>query len=241
MTSPILGIDTSSTSCSAALLHEGATFVRRETVGNGHSGRILDMVRAVFSEADVPLADCAAVAFSAGPGAFTGLRVGCAVAQGLAFGIGCPVVPVGTLEAIGVSLANDDLLDGTILVAQDARMNEVYWSVLVADTGRVTVRIPPALTAATALRAALRDVACPSIDVGCGNAWSLHPEALAGLTGRVVHRETADAVDIARLGRDAFVAGHGIPADRAAPIYVRDQVALTTREREAMKAQAVPA
>ena len=239
MSSPILGIDTSGSWCSAALVDGAAVHARRAEVGNGHSARLLAMVDEVLAEARLALPDCAAIAFSAGPGSFTGLRIGCAAAQGLAFGAGLPVAAIGTLEAIALASIGVEAPDGTtVLVAQDARMGEIYWSLTTFAGGRPRVTAGPALSTPFALHQALATHhASVVIDVACGNAWSIHHDALiatAARATRIVDSAAADAVDVARLGLVALAEGRLVgPAD-AAPVYVRNDVARTTAERAAI-------
>ena len=218
---------------------------RRAEVGNGHSQQLLTMIDDVLAEASLELTDCDAIAFSAGPGSFTGLRVACAVAQGLAFGAGLPVAAIGTLDAIAHSVLG--ALDGdaaTVLVAQDARMGEVYWALVACTAGRPTTVAGPALCApdrlGDAVRAALH-VDDRGITLGCGNAWAVHGARLEGLVPRVIERASADAVDVAMLGIEAFRAGRTTDAAGASPVYVRDRVAQTTVERDTARGARLPA
>src|SRR6476469_9650838 len=96
----ILSIDTSAEQASVALLYRD-TLVWRVAEGVAtHSHTVLPMAQALLQEQGVRLADCDAIAFGAGPGSFTGVRTACGVVQGLAFGAGLPVAPVGTLDAM---------------------------------------------------------------------------------------------------------------------------------------------
>ena len=232
----VLGIDTSGSWCSVALTRGAAVHARRIEVGNGHSEVLLSMVEAVLAEAGVPLAACDALAFGAGPGSFTGLRITCAAAQGLAFGAGLRVAPIGTLDAIAHAAIVDAPGSRSVLVAQDARMGEVYWRRFERAAGRLAAVSPPALATPMQLRDVLRDggVALP-LDLGCGNAWAVHREVLDGLVTRVVARDAAEAIDVAALGVEAFHAGRLVTADQAIPVYVRNDVARTTIEREASR------
>ena len=236
----VLGIDTSGNSCSVALACGPAlaprVYARRAAVGNAHSKYVLAMVRDVLADASLPLSRCDAIAYSAGPGSFTGLRVACAVAQGLAFGAGCPVVPVGTLDAIGHSvIATLAEPAEEMLVAMDARMGEVYWTLLHGSSGRLTAVMPPALASPAVLRDRIAVRVEVPVELGCGNAWAALGIAIDGLVERVIHREAADAVDVALLGRIAWLDGKFIAPEYATPLYVRDDVALTTAEREAKR------
>lgn len=232
----VLAIDTSGTSCSVALLDGLQVHARRATVGNAHSQFVLDMLRAVLTEAAVALDRCHVIAYAAGPGSFTGLRVACAVAQGLAFGVGRPVVPVGTLEAIAHSVgAAHAGPAGEMLVAMDARMGEVYWALLGWTNGWTTAMVAPGLASPAVLRHRIAAKVGRPIALGAGNAWSVHGDAMNGLVARVVERDAADAIDVAYLGRIAYLDGRSIAPGAASPLYVRDDVAQTTAEREARR------
>jgi tRNA threonylcarbamoyladenosine biosynthesis protein TsaB len=233
MSPVVLGIDTSGSWCSAALVRGAERCVRRAEVGNAHSDHVLAMIEAVLGEAHLTLDDCAAVAFAAGPGSFTGLRVGCAVAQGLAFGASLPVASIGTLEAIAHSVGDfDRSRPQTLLVAQDARMGEIYWSLLQRTGDQIRTVVESSLASPGGLLSAL--AAEPPVDVGCGNAWTLHGPALEGLVRRVVPRDAADALDVAELGVVAVREGRLMSPEFASPVYVRNDVARTTAQREAL-------
>ena len=233
----VLGIDTSGASCSVALLHGSHVYARRAVVGNAHSKVVLAMIRDVLADASLSLDRCDVIAYAAGPGSFTGLRVACAVTQGLAFGTGQPVVPVGTLDAIAHSvIASLAQPSGEILVAMDARMGEVYWTLSRWDHGRLTIAVPPALASPTTLRDRIAaPVGRRPIAWGAGNAWSVYGDAMHDLVERVIVRDMADAVDVAHLGRMAYLDGKSIAPEEASPLYVRNDVALTTAEREAKR------
>lgn len=230
--SPLLAFDTSGVWCSAAVLDGPTLHVRRAAVGHAHSDRLLPMIRGVLADAGIALTDCRAIAFGAGPGSFTGLRIAAAVAQGLAFGAGCGVIPIGTLEAIAWDAVSGTADAGRVLVIHDARMGEVYWSLLDWTGSRLVPLIEPRLSKPAAVEAALdgRPIAW-----GCGNGWAVYP-FLGDLVARVVAIEAADAAAIARLGARAYDGGGRLPADSAVPIYVRNDVADTTARRLEKKA-----
>ena len=237
MTPVVLGIDTSGRWCSAALLRGDASHVRRAEVGNAHSSHLLGMIDAVLGDAGLRLADCDVLAFGAGPGSFTGLRVACAAAQGLAYGADLGVAAIGTLDAIAYSvLASEIDRPSTLLVAHDARMGEVYWSLFAVD-GRSSNRLAgPALGTPIRLRAALQELGMAArVDLGCGNAWDVHGAAMEGIATRVVSRAAADAADVAALGLQAWRDGKLVSPEQARPVYVRNEVAQTTLERLARK------
>ena len=199
----------------------------RET-GKSHADEVLGMVESVLAEAGAALGSLDAIAASVGPGAFTGVRVGVAVAQGLAFGADLPVVPIMTLE----SLAFRAVAAGAprVLVCLDARMGEVYWGCFRADASRGvtlegTARVGPPDTVAGEGRGLYR---------GIGKGFSAYP-SLAVLTAVDLRGEDADALPDAREGTALAAlrlkAGEAIDAGQLNPVYLRDKVALTEAER----------
>jgi len=244
----ILAIETSSELASVALFQSAAPadVLARESAGvRTHSQAVLPMVQEVLREAGLALADCDAIAFGAGPGSFTGVRTACGVAQGLAFGADLPVLPLVTLEAMAEAChARTGALN--VLAVLDARMGEVYWAQYrrAADGGWEAV-CAPALSAPGAVAPA---VACGGADglAACGNGFAHYPEALAtalaahGCAPGVAADAQADilphARELAVLGARAFAAGRSVPADQAQPLYLRNKVAYTFAERQAMKA-----
>ncbi len=222
----LLALDTSTEACSAALLLGAETIGRYEEPAAGHAERILDLVAAVLAEAGLGLAALDGLVAGIGPGAFTGVRLSVATAQGLAFGAGLPVVPIATLEA----LAWRAIGEGPVLACLDARMSEVYWGLYRADAVRglaatEAVRVGPidSVRAAGAPRAR-----------GVGRAFAGYPGlgALAGVeVAPADARALPDARDLARLGAIRFAAGEAVDAAALAPLYVRDKVAATEAER----------
>src|ERR1700676_5740245 len=119
----VLAVDTATEACSVALLSGDEVICRFAQGGLAHAQQVLGMVEAVLAEAQVSLAMLDGIAASIGPGAFTGVRISVAVAQGLAFGAGLRVAAISTLEA----LAGQVLHGGPVMACLDARMGEVYW------------------------------------------------------------------------------------------------------------------
>jgi len=182
--------------------------------------------------------DLDAIAFGAGPGGFTGLRTACAVAQGLAFGQGLPVVPVDSLAIVAddAALQLGDVLpaQAPVWVLMDARMDEIYAGCY-RDDGAAGWRavVEPALTTPDALHAQWRDV---PPGVVAGSALDAFGERLHTGTAQRVPVEQGRAQALGWLAAAGFARGDAVPADQALPIYLRDKVAQTTAEREAAKA-----
>jgi tRNA threonylcarbamoyladenosine biosynthesis protein TsaB len=227
----ILAIETSSELASCALLTDSRLAFRESSGVRTHSQSVLPMVQELLDEAGMRLADCDAVAFGAGPGSFTGVRTACGIAQGLAFGADLPVVPLVTLEAMAQACrARTGATD--VLAVLDARMGEVYWAQYRFDNGWQAV-CPPALCAPGAVAPQMVDGLA-----ACGNGFSAYPEqfadkafAAAALTDIVPH-----ARELAGLAVAALAAGQALPAAQAQPLYLRNKVAYTFAERQAINA-----
>ena len=178
------------------------------------------------------LADCDAVVFGAGPGAFTGLRVACGVAQGLAWGAEKPVVAVCNLQALAFGMLGE-LAPGTrVRACLDARMHQAYCAVYEL----VDAETPPREVVAPRLAnpADLAGIASEaSAAAAAGSAVTAFPEAFAGTGLALFPEAAADALWLARLGRLLFRDGQAVPAHQAAPLYVRNRVALTIEQRRA--------
>lgn len=226
----LLAIDTATEVCSVALAVGDAIDEASETVGHAHSARLLPMIDALLARHSLRLAECDAIAFGAGPGSFTGLRIACGVAQGLAYGADKPVIAIGNLAALAADAVA--LAPGVrrILAAIDARMGEVYWAVYEARAGALLEVAAPALAAASDLPALARRY---GVEALAGNALAGAFEALTGRAETKLPQAAASARRIAELARAAFAAGAVLAPAAAAPIYVRDRVALTVDERQA--------
>jgi len=223
----LLAFDTSTQWLTIACLHGGRWIERDELAGQAHSQRLLPLIDEVLAEAGIGLADLDAIAFGAGPGSFTGVRIGCGVAQGLAFGASVPLVPVSTLEAIAESAWQTHGWT-RVLACLDARMREVYVAAYRREDDRWVVEREPAVMRPD-------DVAAiaPAVH-GAGDGFAAYPDlasrlTLAGLDAGAIPRARA----IAALAMHEVAAGRAVPASEALPLYVRHRVALTTAEREA--------
>jgi tRNA threonylcarbamoyladenosine biosynthesis protein TsaB len=235
----ILAIETSSELASCALLNtngaQPATVLAHESSGvRTHSQAVLPMVQALLREAGLKLADCDAIAFGAGPGSFTGVRTACGVAQGLAFGAGLPTLPLVTLEAMAEACRARSGATEVVAVL-DARMGEVYWAQYRWNHGWETVSAP-----ALCAPGAVAPLPAPDggVPAACGNGFAAYPEAFAGKA----FAPDADASilpharELAVLGVAALADGRALPADQAQPIYLRNKVAYTSAERQAINA-----
>jgi tRNA threonylcarbamoyladenosine biosynthesis protein TsaB len=219
-------IETSGEWCSVALWADGEISAIERRAGQRHAELVLPMLERLLAQAGATLRALEAVAFGAGPGSFTGLRIACGVAQGLAFARDIPVLGVPTAEAIAEE-------SGAVraVVCLDARMHEVYYSALEKGPAgwRETIEVQCIAPAAAPLPAG-------GGWHGCGNGFAAYREALVarlgGALAGVVPEAHPSALAVARLAAPRLAAGQGVDAALAAPLYVRDKVALTTRERD---------
>lgn len=235
MPSFILALDTAHQRCSAALLsRDGEVSAwKSETVGNKHAERILAMIDELLAECGAEKKDIALTAFGAGPGSFTGLRVACGVAQGIAWALRTDVAAVCNLEADALAVAEAaQLAPGTRLaVMNDARMQEAYSALYEVVEGPRGVRevLAPQLVKPADARRWLEEA---KVDALCGSAAGVYAEAFNLPEGFPVHEIPEDMVmRIARLGLADEAEGRTMIPALASPLYVRDRVALTMQER----------
>jgi tRNA threonylcarbamoyladenosine biosynthesis protein TsaB len=223
----ILAIECSTEWLAVALSDGGDCRERRERAGQTHSERVLPMVDALLAEAGCPLAALDGIAFGAGPGSFTGVRIACGVAQGLALGADLPVVGVATLEAIAQE-AHRVHCAGQVFACTDARMREVYVAAYAREGGRWREVMAPAVVVPA-------DVEVPAGRwFGAGDGLETHPLVVErGLFCAIDPSIVPTARAVAELAQARLLAGEGMRAAEALPLYVRHRVALTSAERAA--------
>ena len=221
----LLALDTSTEFCSAALLRGESLTHREAHAVQRHSELILPMIEDLLASADFELSQLDGIAFGAGPGSFTGLRIACGVAQGLAFGVNIPVVPVGTLVALAQEAGADK-----VIACLDARMGEIYHAVyLRAGASWKEIAAPGVGLAQSA----------PDVEgsgwFGCGSGFAVYANQLAkryaGQLSGVAAQLHPHARSIARLAMPVLATGGGLPAEQAAPVYIRDKVAHKMHEQ----------
>lgn len=221
----ILALETSGDFCSVALWRDGVIDHREMPAGQRQSGFLLDLVHEVLHSNGETLAALDGIAFGAGPGSFTGLRIACGVAQGLALGADKPVVGVSTLQAMAQASRAT-----RVTCCIDARMAEVYQAAFEKENDQWRIVQAAGVYAPHAV---------PQLPddgwMGCGSGFAAYRDVLCrryGLTLSGVNEKVhARACDVAVLAAPVFAAGGGQPAQSAAPFYVRDKVALKTSER----------
>jgi tRNA threonylcarbamoyladenosine biosynthesis protein TsaB len=221
----VLGIETATEWLSLALSMNGAVHERSLRVGHRHAELILPEIDGLLARAGIGVADLDGIAFGAGPGSFTGLRIACGVAQGIAAARHLPVLGVGTLAAIAAGAKAP-----RVVACLDARMHEVYHAAYERRQDGLHEVIPPGLHRPG-------EVPLPEGDgwVGCGAGFAAHHSALTARYGArlaaVLPEVFPSAAAIVRLAAPRLGAGEGREPAAAAPVYLRDRVALKTRER----------
>ena len=222
----ILALEASTEYCSVALWQDGNIASRCELVGQKHSEVLIEMLDELLRAEDVTLAQVDGIAFGMGPGSFTGVRIACGVAQGLALGADLPVVGICTLHALAQASGRDK-----VIAALDARMAEVYHAAYERRGDTWVTVCEPSLC----LPQAAPQVA-GSGWFGAGSGFAAHGAALAERYAGQLAGSDAQAVPqasaIAMLAAPLFAAGQGVDAAQAIPLYLRDKVALKTSERE---------
>lgn len=232
----ILAIETATADCSVALaLGDSVLQAVAAADTEKPSEQVPGLIRAVLAEAGIALASLDAISFDNGPGAFTGIRIGCGLAQGMALGADLPLIGLCSLRVLAMQAPA-----GRVLSMLDARMSEVYWALFErVDGGQgadACALSDPRVEPPSGLL-------CPdAIDSAVGDGlavWQAEPFPCSRLPGTV--RVVSDAarpraVDMLPLARADLRAGLTVPPEHASPLYVRDRVALTAAEQLARRA-----
>jgi tRNA threonylcarbamoyladenosine biosynthesis protein TsaB len=194
--------------------------------GRASSAALVPGAMALLRQAGLDLGQLQAIAFGRGPGSFTGLRTACAVAQGLAWGAGLPVLPLDTLLAVAEDARAREGVRRVVAVL-DARMGEVYTAAWEHDGTAWREQTPAALCLP-------QQVVVPAGFMLAGNAFAAHGSRLPPAAGHIAAWPTAAA--LLRLAPSRFAAGEAVAPSQALPLYSRDKVAQTTLERAALQA-----
>jgi tRNA threonylcarbamoyladenosine biosynthesis protein TsaB len=236
MSPRLLAFDTATEALAVALVLPGQTLVVDGAGGTLASARLIPEALALLARGGCSLPQLDAIAFGCGPGAFTGLRTACSVAQGLALGVARPVLPIDSLMLVAEDACAEDDASADCWVAMDARMDEIYAAHYRREAGAWSTLHAPCLLGPDALNRLWR--ADPPVRVA-GSALAAFGDRLEpGPAARRVADAGSRAAALARLARAAWHAGAAVDAALALPVYVRDKVALTTAERDAARAAA---
>ena len=234
----ILGLDTATEICSVALLLQDGAAATAPTVlarelppGTGHSAHVLSLIQAVLAEAGVTLTDLDCIAFGRGPGGFTGVRLAASVTQGLAYGAGLPVVPVSDLLAVAQQVLDGSPGAASVLVCNDARMQEVYWTWAMRGADGLAVAGGPERVGSP--DTVQLPSGPPGSLMGAGRGFAVWPQLAPrlGLAEASVRAQLLPrAREIVRLAVPQWLAGQAVAPQEAQPTYLRDDVAKPSRK-----------
>lgn len=221
----ILALDTSGTSCSVALWSDTGLLIGKEELADRkHTKRLLPMVKDLLREADVKMSSLDAIAYGRGPGSFTGIRIAAGVAQGLAFGIDCKVLPISTLAALALRASyQSNSSDPSYTCSLDARMGEVYWGEYIIDENHPELAI---LQIAERVCSPEQVKVMNSVYVACGSGMAVAnmPQQIITCAQSVWSELEPRALEMVRLAAAGFALGHQCAPEDALPVYLRDQV-----------------
>jgi len=221
----ILAVETSTEYCSVALWQDGLMTERCELVGQKHSELLMAMLDGMLKNTGVKISQLDGISFGKGPGSFTGVRIACGVAQGLALGANLQVVGVCTLQALAEASAHHK-----VIAALDARLGEIYLAAYERIDGEWHEVIAPCLCK-------IEDA--PALTgagwFGAGSGFGVNNAALsaryAGQLSGAAPLLVPQASAVAQLAAIIFSKGKAVDAALALPLYLRDKVALKTSER----------
>lgn len=215
----LLAIETSSSACSLALSVDGEVFQQHKVIPMQHAQQILPMLDALLKTAHCKLQDVDAIAFGRGPGSFTGLRIAASLSQGLSYALQCPIIPVSSLSAIAHS-TYAQLGWKHMLVAIDARIQEVYWAAYEIDDNGLPKLVglehvsPP------------QSIALPNPSwSGVGNAWDVYKNEINVMPENVDASITPNAASLLPIALFMHQQQQWVSPSEALPVYLRNSVA----------------
>ncbi len=220
MTVKLLGIETATEACSAAVLIDNEVVERFEVAPRKHNELILPMCGAVLADAGVSVNQLDGIAFGCGPGAFTGIRIAASVTQGIALAHDLPVASISTLANLAYQA--DVNANELVMPAIDARMEEVYWAIYrktldkVELIGEEKVQLPV-------------DVGIEEyVSCGLGTGWGAYrdilQQRLVASTENVIEDALPHAQVTVRLAKHKYLDQQMVDAMNALPVYLRNQV-----------------
>lgn len=225
----LLAIESSTEFLSLAVQTAAGVATFHEATGPAASQRILPEIQRLLVDAGVKLAELDGLVYGTGPGAFTGVRVAVGVAQGLAFGANLAVVGVSSVQAVAQAAWLETQAE-KVLVCLDARMGEVYHAALIRQQHGWLEVSPPIVCKPHEVPTAEGDGW-----LAAGSGWGIFGEVLSAHYKQQIRQIRADMMPTAQamlmMATPQFLAGNTQSAHQAAPLYIRNRVALTTAER----------
>jgi tRNA threonylcarbamoyladenosine biosynthesis protein TsaB len=229
----ILAIDTSTPACSAAILRGDEVLSRHQLASREHTRLILPMVDDLFNEAGITLADMDAIAFTVGPGSFTGIRIGFGVAQGLAFGAELPVLPVSSLETLAhTAIRKLQIQDNTHIIPMfDARMDEIYAAHFYYSSGSLQRLHKDSVCSPEKIDTNFYDPTTSDSMIIVGDGWNYSERIPIRAPSYTDIAFLPEAQDIFNIALPLIDQGKAIPIEEASPVYLRDQITWKKRKK----------
>ncbi|WP_342317036.1 tRNA (adenosine(37)-N6)-threonylcarbamoyltransferase complex dimerization subunit type 1 TsaB [Lysobacter sp. FW306-1B-D06B] len=232
----LLALETSTEALSIALSIDGQVRERFELAPRRHAELSLPWADELLADAGVKRSQLDAIAVGRGPGAFTGVRLAIALAQGIALALDRPVVPVSTLAALAMRAdADGDGAPRRVLTAIDARMGEVYSAAFQLRDGDAFALSDERVGAPDSVVVPGDESGWFGVGTGFGAAENALSQRLSSRFASIDATQLPHAADIARLAVKAYARGEAVPAERIEPAYLRNNVALTLREQQALR------
>ena len=221
----ILAIDTATEACSVAVYVEGHYQEMHEVIPRQHSQRLFGMLQSLLPDGRLRDQGIDAIAYSCGPGSFTGLRICASAVQGLAYTAGLPAIAVSTLvlqaqTALRLGLVN---ADAVVLSTLDARINEIYSAVCEFDNGLAVLREGPLASAPADIAVSASAPALQAIGSGCRFVEQL-PAGIRSRLQAVLPELLPTARDLVPLALASLARGDTQTPQQVQPVYVRDEI-----------------
>ena len=233
----LLAFETATEACSVAVYIDGQVIERHEVAPRKHAEYALPWAEELLAQAGIKRSQLDAIAISRGPGAFTGVRLAIAIAQGIALGLDKPMLAVSTLQVIAAALPRtEEGAKQRILAAIDARMGEVYVGAFERNGEELLALSSEVVCAPQAVTLPDRAGGWQAVGTGFSAAEGALALHLGNQLSSVDASVLPHAADVARLAVAAYARGEAIAPERVEPAYLRNNVALTLEEQKALRA-----
>ena len=229
----LLAFETATEACSVALYVDGQVLERFEVAPRRHAELSLPWAEQLLAEAGVARSQLDAIALSRGPGAFTGVRLAIAIAQGIALALDRPLLPVSTLQTLALRAPADAL---RVLACIDARMGELYAARYLRDAdGELQLQERELLVAPDAVQVPADDSSWAGVGTGFAAGEGVLSARLQTRLSSVDAQALPSAADVLKIAVPAMRRGEAIAPELVQPAYLRDNVALTLIEQQALR------
>ncbi len=216
----LLAIETSSDACSVAIGIDGEVLERHTVEARAHTQKLMPMITELLAASGMEISALDAIVLGNGPGSFIGMRIGASVAQGICHGAGLKLIPISSLAAIAAEVFTDEITASSVLVAQDARMNEVY----LGRFAKGAEGMPVAAGAESICPVGPLPVENPPLHAA-GGAWHKYPQLMQDNARHIASLSPIVVPRARYLLRLAAISGESIAPEKLEPAYLRTRVA----------------